>query len=104
MTELVVSPAILRQLADEQEAAAGYAEDATATLNGVDTVAWYSHGAFSIGSSIGFDTLEESRRAAGAALVNASNGLAAKLDDAAKRYESADAELSTNMDKQMVDG
>ena len=104
MSELVVSPTLLRQLAADQQAAAEYAQAGTDALNGVDTDCWISHGTFSMASNIGFDTLEEIRIAAGTAFVNASNGLSEKLQAAAIAYQGVDEDMSTNMDTQMADG
>lgn len=103
MTELNLSPTILRTLANSQTTAAPYAQAGADALNGLGSDCWISHGVISGASNGALDTIEGIRKAAGTAFSDASLGLAAKLTAADRAYEGVDSELADNLDAQMVD-
>jgi hypothetical protein len=103
MADLLVSPRILETLAKNQADAAKYAQAAADALSGTGSDCWVSHGVISGTSNGAFDTIEGIRKAAGSALANAGNGLAAKLRTAKQAYEGVDGELSENLNKQVLD-
>ena len=105
MTELVVSATYVQKLAAELVDATIDAQAAIDKLDNISDRVWWTHGIlWSMPSSSGFQMVKNARVAAGRALVDASNELAAKLDAAAIAYEGVDEDLSTGLDQQMVDG
>jgi hypothetical protein len=105
MADLLLNPAILTTLANNQEAAAKNAEAAANDLNGIAVDCQVSHGAVPgcAMASNGLVTLEGIRQAACNELVNGSKNLAAKLRTARQAYEGVDGELADNLNKQMLD-
>jgi hypothetical protein len=103
MANVLVTPATLETLAKNQEAAVKDAQAAADAMNGTGTDCWVSHGVISGSSNGAFNTIEGIRKAAGTALANASNLMAAKLRTAKKAYEGVDAELAGNLNRQMLD-
>jgi hypothetical protein len=103
MADLLLDPSTLETLATNQEAAAKDAQAGADALNGTGGNCWLTHGVISGASNGAFVTIEDIRKAAGTALANASNKMAAKLRTAKKAYEGVDGELAANLNKQMLD-
>jgi hypothetical protein len=103
MADLLLNPSTLKTLADNQTDAAKDAEAAANALNGTGGNCWLTHGVISGCSNSAFDTIEGIRKAAGLALADGSNGLAAKLLAAKEAYTGVDSELAGNLNKQMLD-
>jgi hypothetical protein len=103
MADVLVTPSTLETLAKNQEAAVKDAQQAAEAMNGVGTDCWVSHGVISGASNGGFNSIESIRKAAGNAIANASNLMAAKLRTAKKAYEGVDSELAGNLNKQLLD-
>lgn len=100
---MTVTPATLETLAKNQEAAAKDAQAGAEAMNGTGSNCWLNHGVISGSSNGAFDTIEGIRKAAGNALANASNKMAAKLRTAKAAYSGVDSDLAGNLDKQMLD-
>jgi hypothetical protein len=100
-----VDPEYLKNLAANQEQAAGKAA-AAATVVEKETVplttgVWISHGLFSWASNDALKNAVDARRAAGKTMTEGSIELAAKVRAGGQTYEAVDEDLSINFKKQM---
>lgn len=103
MADLLISPAILETLAQNQTDAAKDAQAAADALSGTGSDCWISHGVISGSSNGAFDSIETIRQRVVSGVADQSNLLAAKLRAAKQAYEGVDGELSDNLNKQMLD-
>lgn len=100
--ELSVNPEHLEELAEEQTEAAKSAGEAASAANGTGQSCWITHGVISGSSNGAFTTVGEARYAAGKSIAQASSDLAAKLLTASQTYTGVDADISGNLNQQVL--
>lgn len=100
--KMEVDPRDLEDLAKKQDDAAEAAGAAAGAHNGLGTDCWVTHGVISGPSNSVVNAVEEARSAAGKTITQAASDLAAKLRTAKKVYEGVDADLSANLDTQVL--
>jgi hypothetical protein len=102
-TNLIVTPANLEKYALKQDAASTKAGEAAGATSGLGGLAWLSHGLISGVSNGKITDTEKVRSAACGKISAAAHSLAEKLRAAKLAYQGVDAQLSANINKQMLD-
>jgi hypothetical protein len=99
--DLRVTTAHLGDLAAKQGSAAAGISAAIILAEGVDVAVRSTHGDVASASAGALAAVLAARRSAGEKMAAISDGLCAKLAEAAKRYESADDAMTSTLRTQM---
>jgi hypothetical protein len=102
MENLNVDPDHLVRLAEYQAQAATDSASGAKSTDGTTFELWMTHGVISMATNKSGSAMISQRRAAGKAMAKAAAELAKKLRAAAQTYDSVDAELSENLESQML--
>jgi len=101
--EVIFSSDYLEILAGKQDLAKDKANSSAGAANGIGKAVWISHCVFSGWSCGAMEGVEPTRKAAGEAMRDASNELAAKLRATKVTYTSVDEDEAANLSKQVRD-
>ncbi|MEE6138071.1 ESX-1 secretion-associated protein [Mycobacterium sp. 050128] len=102
MSDLVVTPNYLGQLATIENQTSARIASAAAATKGISSDVWLTHGVGSEPSNIALTRVEAARRGAVEAMQSVCQDLAVKLGTAAAAYASTDEQAAGNIDKQLV--
>ena len=99
--DLRVTTVHLRALAATQQQVAAEIRAATAVTEGVDSAVRSTHGVIASATANALAAVQAARQTAGTKMAAVSDGLNAKLNGAAMRYDQADAAMGGTLGQQM---
>ena len=99
--DLRVTTVHLRALAATQQQVAAEIRAATAVTEGVDSAVRSTHGVIASTTANALAAVQAARQTAGTKMAAVSDGLNAKLNGAAMRYDQADAAMGGTLGQQM---
>ncbi|SOX55001.1 ESX-1 secretion-associated protein EspF [Mycobacterium ahvazicum] len=102
MSDLVVTPNYLDQLATVEKQTSAKIGSAAEVTEGISSAVWLTHGVGSEPSNIALTRVEAARRCAVEAMQSVCQDLAAKLGTAAAAYASTDELAAGTIDKQLL--
>ncbi|MCV7412202.1 hypothetical protein AWC05_13145 [Mycobacterium florentinum] len=102
MSDLVVTPNYLDELATIENKASAKIGSAAEVTKGISSDLWLTHGVASEPSNVALTRVQDARRSTVEALQRVCQDLAVKLGTAADAYASTDERAAGNIDKRVV--